>query len=249
MKAIILAGGFAKRLWPLTKDYPKPLLKVNKKAIIEHILDKIAGVDGIDRIYISSNETFEKHFRDELKHHLEKEHIDLAIEPTTHEGDKLGAIGAIHYLIKKERIDDDVLIIAGDNLFGFDINDFVHTFRKAHKPVIAFYDIKDIDKVRNTYGNVLLDDVSRVRNFVEKPAEPLSTLISTACYIFPKSALRLLDEYMESEDKRDAPGYFISWLHKKEEVIGFVFDEHWFDIGSHESLAEAREFYAELKKR
>ncbi len=166
MKAIILAGGFAKRLWPLTKDYPKPLLKVNEKAIIEHILEKIATVDGVDKIYISSNETFEKHFKDELSHHLKKEHIDLVIEPSTHEGNKLGAIGAIQYLIKKEGIDDDVLIIAGDNLFGFDIRDFVYTFQKTQKPVIAFYDIKDVDRVRNTYGNVLLDEMSKVRDFL-----------------------------------------------------------------------------------
>lgn len=243
MKAIILAGGFAKRLWPLTKNYPKPLLKVREKAIIEHILEKVSAVDGVDKIYISANQTFEPHFREELSHHLERDGIDLIIEPSTKEEDKLGAIGAINYLIKNEKIEDDLMIVAGDNLFGFDINDFVDLFRVNRKPVIAFYDIKDPDKVRHKYGNVHLDEDNIVKDFVEKPEDPFSTFVSTGCYLFPKETLNLIDEYLKSENKKDAPGFFISWLHKKQDVLGFVFDEHWFDIGSHEALAEAKKYY------
>ncbi|NOX71585.1 MAG: nucleotidyltransferase family protein, partial [Candidatus Micrarchaeota archaeon] len=192
MKAIILAGGFAKRLWPLTKNYPKPLLKVGNKAIIDHIIEKVLEVEDIERIYITTNSAFEMHFSNELNEHLSKENIDLVIEPSSSEENKLGSLGAINHIIKKEGIDDDLLVVAGDNLFGFNINDLVSYYKENGRPVIAFYDIKDMEKVRNRYGNVKLDESGKVIDFVEKPASPHSTLVSTGCYIFPKRILPLI---------------------------------------------------------
>ncbi len=243
MHAIVLAGGFAKRLWPLTKDYPKPLLKVGGKPIICYILDKIIKLGGIERIIITTNEAFERHFKEELSDYLSQDKISLFIEPTTSEENKLGSLGAINYIIKKEKIDDDLLVVAGDNLFGFDLEKFVSFFKEKEKTVIAFYDIGDIEKVRNRYGNAKLDENGKVVDFVEKPENPHSTLVSTGCYVFTRDTLPLIKEYIEGGLNKDAPGYFISWLYRKSDIMGFVFSEHWFDVGTHESLKDAREFY------
>ena len=243
-----MAGGFAKRLWPLTKEYPKPLLKIKGKPIIEYVLDKVKQVEEIDKIYITTNAKFEHHFKNELGMHFANG-VSLFVESARREEEKLGAIGALRFIIKSEKIKDDLLVIAGDNVFGFDLKEFIDYYKRFKKPVVAFYDINDIEKVRGRYGVVILDKNNRVVNFQEKPLEPKSTFVSTGCYIFPKETLKLIDTYLADMNNPDAPGHFIAWLHKIEDVYGFVFNEHWFDIGTHESLKEAIRFFERFNVR
>ncbi len=243
MKAVILAGGFAKRLWPLTKDRAKPLLEVGGKPIIQHILEKLDGLNGIDTIYVSTNEKFSGQFRDFLEGYTSGVPVRLIVEPSAKEGEKLGAIGGWKYLIEKERLDDDLLIIAGDNMFEFSLNGFLLFYRKHKSPVVAFYDMGSKDRVRHKYGIAVLSRKGKVLEFQEKTPTPKSTLVATCCYIFPKEVVRLIPEYLEDKNNPDAPGYFLIWLHTRQPVYGYVSKKRWFDIGSFEELENARKYY------
>jgi len=245
MKAIVLAGGFGKRLWPLTKDKPKPLISVGGRPIIEYILDGLAVIEDLDKVFISVNSRFEPHFRawaDGVKFSKE---IEIVPEPTTCEEDKIGAVGALSFLIRQKGIEDDLIVIAGDNLFDFDVRKFLCA-RKQGSPLVALYDMKDKDEVRRKYGVVKLDRSSVISDFKEKPDEPESTLISTGCYFFPSKAAAMIHTYLREGNNPDAPGFFISWLSRQMAVQGFVFDGscRWFDIGSIESLQKANEAYS-----
>ena len=248
MHAVLLAGGFARRLWPLTKDKPKPLLPVGGRPIIEHILERLSSVDEIEKIHISVNSRFEPHFNEWLGKFSSQKPIEIFTEPSTSEENKLGAVGALGYLFREKGIDGDVLVVAGDNLFDFDINHFLA--QHNGDPSIALYEMADIETVRNKYGVVELDGNSIIRNFQEKPDQPASSFISTGCYFFPKRAVNLLHEYLSGGNNPDAPGFFVSWLSRQVPVRGHVFnsDTTWFDIGSIESYREADRIMSERQR-
>ncbi|MBR9700087.1 nucleotidyltransferase family protein [Candidatus Woesearchaeota archaeon] len=243
MKAIILAGGYAKRLWPLTKDTPKPLLKVGDKEIITRIIEKINLDPGIDEIIISTNAKFGKKFEDYLKDPPTKKKTSLIVEPTMAEGEKLGSIGGLQYIIDHMKLDHDALIIGGDNLFEFDLKNFIDYHNKLKATTVALRDIKDRSKLKN-FGVCVLDKDKRIIEFQEKPSEPKSTYASTACYVFTNDDLKLIKRYLDEGNSPDAMGFFITWLIKKSKVYGYLFDGLWYDIGSLEGLEEARKIYA-----
>lgn len=244
MKAVILAGGFAKRLWPLTKDTPKPLLEVAGKTIIEHILAKVELIDDVDEIFISTNSKFEEQFKRFVNNYNSTKKIKLVIEPALKEGEKLGSIGGLKYLIDKENITDDLMVVGGDNLFEFDLSDIFDFYTGKNSAVIAVHDVRD-RTLAQKYGIVVINGKSRIINFEEKPSKPRSTLASTAIYLYPSRVLKLVREYLEQGNSPDKAGEFIAWLHKRENVYAFVFKEKWFDIGSFEVLDQAKQ--AKLK--
>ncbi|MBN1896563.1 MAG: nucleotidyltransferase family protein [Candidatus Aenigmarchaeota archaeon] len=247
MKAIVLAGGFAKRLWPLTKDTPKPLLHVGGKPMIDHIMEKLSAVSEIDEIYISTNSKFEPHFNRWISSSSFRKNVSIFAEESHCEEKKLGAIGALGVIFRELDINDDVIVVAGDNLFEFDINDFL---RCAHGevPKVALYDMREKDAVRNRYGVVVLNENNIIKEFHEKPEDPVSTIISTGCYFFPKGTAHKIHEYIANGKNPDAPGFFIEWLSKQTDVSGFVLSENhrWFDIGSIESYEEANRLYSNV---
>jgi len=234
MKIIILAGGYAKRLWPLTKDKSKALLKINGKCIIDYILEKVMELENPE-IIISTNERFADQFREWAK----GKNIKIVVEKSQNEEEKLGAIKGIEYVIKQCNINEDCLIIAGDNIFEFSIKDFV-SFSNSF--CIAVHDIKDYEKAKS-FGVVEIDENNKITSFVEKPEKPESTLCATACYYVPKRFLGLFTEYLRKSDKKDSPGFFIEWLSEKEDIYAFKFDSPWFDIGSYESLEKAKNYF------
>lgn len=240
MKAIILAGGYAKRLWPETLQKSKPLLDLAGEPIINHIIRKVDGLPGIEEVLVSTNRRFKKDYEEWLKKYKFTK-VRIAIEDTSREEEKLGAIGGLHHLIGKEGVKEDCLVLAGDNVVTFDLSVFIDFYRKCKSPVIAAFDIKSREKAK-LYGVLKIDGNSRVIDFREKPEKPESTLISMACYILTKQAITLLDKYVEEGNPRDNPGFFIRWLYRKMDVYTFVFDTAWFDIGDKESLQKAREF-------
>ncbi len=245
MKAIVLAGGYATRLWPMTKYLAKPLLPLKGKPIVSHIVEKVEELDDVDEIFVSTNKRFEEQFGHWLSTNGFRKRVRLVIEPTTRENEKFGAIKGIHYLLQKEGIDDDLLIIAGDNVFGADLRDVVEEMKRERKVVVAFHDIGDREKARR-FGVGILDESGHVVDFEEKPENPRTTFVSTVIYAMPKEHLSLFDEYMKTPLSKDSPGNFIQWLHRKVPVKGFVFDEHWFDIGTFESYEECLRHYNDL---
>jgi len=246
MKVIILAGGYAKRLWPLTKNKPKQLLLVGGRPIIEYIMEKLETQKEINKIIISTNEKFEENFKEWLLGYKSSKNIELIIEPTLSEKNKFGSVGALGYLIKKKSIDEELMIIGGDNLFEFALRDLINYYREKKGDVVALYDLKSIQKARS-YGVAKVDEEMRIIDFVEKPENPPSTLVSTACYVLSQEGIRGILTYLNAGENPDAIGFFIKWLIKRERVFGFVFSGKWFDIGSLESLKEADLIYSKNK--
>lgn len=240
MKTVILAGGFAKRLWPLTKETPKPLLPVAGKPIIEYVLEKVLPLRGMEKVYISINEKFKDKFTEWLEGYQEKEKVELVVEPALSEEEKFGAVAAWRYLIEKKGIEGDLMVVAGDNMFDFDLEKLMDLFEVKKAPVFALFDVEDF-KLAEKYGIVKLDTEGKVTGFEEKPENPKSTLASTAIYIFPKETLSLIQEYLDSGGSPDQPGKFLIWLYMKQDVYGLVYSGKWFDIGSFEELDKARE--------
>jgi len=236
MKVIILAGGYGKRLRPLTNYQAKPLLKVAGRPIVEYIMDRLPK-DILP--LISVNERYQESF---LKWQEEGGHsFKLVVEKTTKEEEKLGSVGGLAYLLEQEKIKESITVIAGDNLFDFDLGAFMHSY--SGNPVIATYDVGDKEKIKGKYGNIVINDKNEIVDFLEKPEEPLSTLASTGCYIFPENTSSLLDEFMtgRSKKERDAMGNFCIWLvkEKKLTVEAFTFSGLWFDIGGREAYIQA----------
>jgi len=245
MNCIILAAGYALRMYPLTKDKPKPLLPVAGKPILDHILAKVSDLD-VARISIVSNATFYPNFQlwhQNLQSDL-KNKITILNDGTTSNENRKGAIGDLHFALSSMP-EDDTLVIAGDNLFSFPLTDLKKAFSATNSPTIAVRDLYDKSKVAGKFGVVALDKKNKIIEFQEKPKEPKSTLASTALYILPKDSIADLNQFVFEIDKPDNLGNFISWLSAKRSVYGFVFDAPWHDIGSleeYESLQDLKEF-------
>jgi len=236
MDAVVLAGGYATRLWPITKHRPKMFLPVGDKAVIDRVFTDLEDDDRIDAVYVSTNERFAGEFEEYLAG-SPFEKPELSVEETRAEDEKLGVIGALDQLIDREGVSEDLLVIAGDNLLSFDASEFVDFFYERKTPTIAAYDVGSYDRA-SSYGVVELDG-EQVVDFQEKPANPKSTLVSIACYAFSASDLNLIGEYLVGDNNPDEPGWFIQWLHDCETVRAFTFDGAWFDIGTPESYLDA----------
>jgi glucose-1-phosphate thymidylyltransferase len=245
MKAVVLAGGFGRRLLPLTKDTPKPLLPVAGRPIIEHIMEKLSVIEGLDRIYISVNGRFESNFRKWADSFNAGKEVEIFAEKSMREEDKMGAVGALGHLLREKGIDDDILVVAGDNIFEFEISKFISE-RVDGIPAVALYDMVDKEKVSGKYGVVKIDEKNVITEFHEKPKYPASAIISTGCYFIPKGAVGMIHKYLEKGHNADAPGFFISWLSRQMSVQGFVFDSgsRWFDIGSIETYNDANRIFS-----
>lgn len=241
MKALILAAGYAKRLWPMTKNKPKPLLEVKGKPIIEHIISHFKEIPEIDEVLVVTNDKFALTFEQWA------ESIDIGLpikiinDMTLSNDDRKGAIGDMKYAIDEEKIDDDLMVIAGDNLFEYKLSDFYKFFKEKNASVVACKDMGSKEEVKEKFGVVELDSDKKIIGFEEKPKHPKSSLASTACYIFSKDDIKEINNYIEADNPPDNAGDFIKWLANHKPVFGFSFNKNWFDIGSFESLGKARE--------
>ena len=239
MKTIILAGGYATRFYPITATRAKPLLPVAGKPIIDYLLDAFPLQD---QPIISTNRRFAQQFvawKEQSGYD-----VDILIEETRAEEEKLGTVGAISYLIKTLGLDEDLLIIGGDNIFEFSLQSFLDAYQG--NPLVALCDIGDMERVRGRYGVAVVKD-GQIAEFQEKPQAPLSTLASTACYLYPKAILPYFQEFVEgAASGKDAPGYFNAWLLKEKalRMDAFTFDMGWYDIGDRASYIEATQHYA-----
>ena len=242
MTLIILAAGYAVRLQPLTLNTSKSLLPIGGRKMIERILEKVLKVKDISSVYIITNSKFFKNFSDWLEDYQHGKKISLICDGTTSNENRLGAIKDLEFVIKEESIEGDIMVVAGDNLFEFDMNDFLGFARKKGGISIAVHDIGSLGLAKN-FGVVKIDKDNKVVDFEEKPEKPKSTLISTGIYYFPKDKVAFINEYVKMQNKLDAPGHYIGWLSKRDEVYGFAFPEDWYDIGTMESYRKADEEY------
>ncbi len=239
LKALILAAGYATRMYPLTKTIPKPLLDVRGKPMIEHILRKIEEVREVEKIYIITNEKFFSAFKKWVSSVKFKKPVEVLSDGSKSDEERLGALGDIKYAIDEKRIDEELLAVGGDNLFEFSLGNFLRAYREKGASIVAFYDLHALGEMKK-FGVALLDKQGRIIDFEEKPEKPKSTLAATCIYLFTRADLKLLGKYLSEGNSPDRSGNFIQWLHKKKPVYGFVFDSAWFDIGSFEGLEIAR---------
>lgn len=244
MKAIILAGGYAKRMWPLTLERPKPLLPVAGRPVIEYVMEKVLDIGDIGTIYITTNRRFEGAFREWLDRAGYGRDIRLVVEDTAAEEEKLGSVGAMKHIIDREGIDDDVLCVAGDNILQESLHGFLGFFRRKGTLTFGLYEMRDSTHL-SKYGITSMDGAGRIVDFEEKPERPKSNLVSTGIYAIPRGELGLIHEYMSGGNNPDTFGHFISWLHRRSPVHGFVFRGSWFDIGSLEVYREAERQFSE----
>jgi glucose-1-phosphate thymidylyltransferase len=248
MKALILAAGYATRLYPLTKKYPKPLLEVKGRPIIDYIIDKLEKVSGINEIYIVTNSKFIGKFRKWAKIVKSSKKITLVDDLTKNNPDRLGAIGDINFTIKKKKIQEDLLVVGGDNLFSGSLQGFLDASEKNTASVgIGLYRLKR-KKDASRYGVVKLDKLKRVISFEEKPKHPESGLVAMCLYYISKNYLNLINGYLQGGERKvdevDATGSYIAWLKDRVNVYGYVFSGSWFDIGDYKYLNAAREIFA-----
>lgn len=242
LDAVILCGGFATRLEPITFFVPKPLLPIKGKPILDHILASISGFS-INRVVLSTNRKFSDQFEywTANKSALGGK-IELVVEPSMHHGEKFGAVKGINYTIEKAKLGDDLIVIAGDNFYGFNLAKLVDEFKKYRKVTIAVHDVKSMDEAKR-FGVVEIKN-GKVVGFEEKPQSPKSSLISTGIYIFPKEILKMFKDYVSDGNNPDAPGYFLQWLiSNKEEIHAVVYDQDWYDIGTVDTYKQVFDKY------
>src|SRR5437763_11551338 len=199
MRALILAAGYATRLRPLTDSVPKQLLPVGGRPMVDWILDKLRETN-VEEIHLVTNARFATAF----EHWAEGTGVDVHDDGTTTNDDRLGAIGDIRFV----GLDDDLLAIAGDNLFDFSLGEFEACWRRRPgSSCVAVHDVGDRELAKK-YGIVEIDERERIRAFVEKPEQPPSTLAATATYLFAREHVRLIDPYLAEGNPHDQPGNF-----------------------------------------
>jgi len=240
MQVIIPVAGYATRLFPLTKDKPKALLDVKGKTILEHILKRIEDLPNISSISIVSNAKFFPHFDEFVKGYEAKVPVKVLNDGTTSNDDRLGQIGDIQLAIEEQGINEDLLLISGDNLFNFSLMPAYNFFKEKNAIVNALYDIKDLEAAKEL-GVMSIDSASGiVTDFEEKPAEPKSTNVSLGIYFFPKDSVKEIKAFLDKGGKPDKIGYLMAELTGKKALFGFVYEQKWFDIGVPIALEKAR---------
>ena len=234
MRAIILAAGYATRLAPLTDSLAKQLLPVGERPMMDWVCDKVEELT--DDIHVVTNARFAGDFQRWAK---ARPHVTVHDDGTSSNDDRLGAIGDVAFVLERTGVDDDLLVIAGDNLFDFALTEFGDFWRaKDAASALAVYDCHDLELATH-YGVVDVGEDDRVVGFEEKPSEPRSTLVATAAYLYHQEHVPLVERYLAEGNPPDQPGRLIAWLYPREPVYAYRFAGEWFDIGSPEQLLEA----------
>jgi glucose-1-phosphate thymidylyltransferase len=230
MRALILAAGYATRLRPLTDTIPKQLLPVAERPMVDWILDRIAETSA-EEIHLVTNARFAAEF----ERWAQDKDVRVHNDGTTSNENRLGAIGDIEFV----GLDDDLLVVAGDNLFDYSLADY-EAYWRAHPGAscVAVLDVGDPELAKK-YGIVDVDENDRIVGFVEKPEDPPTTLCATATYLYARDHVGLIPTYLDEGNARDQPGNYVAWLHKRAAVYAYRFEGEWFDIGDQEQLLEA----------
>jgi len=226
LKALVLAAGYATRLSPLTDSFPKMLLPLAERPMLDYLVDRLREVGEIEEIHLVTNARFATAFAD-----WAPDDVTVHDDGTTSNEDRLGAIGDIAFALERGGLEgEDLLVVAGDNLIGYSLADYVDFWRAKGGSAIAVHQVEDRGLL-SQYGVVELDEDDRVVGLEEKPAEPRSDLAATASYLYSGGHLALLPRYFEEGNPPDAPGNFMVWLHTREPVYGYRVSGEWHDIG------------------
>ena len=251
MNILILAAGYATRLYPLTQTKAKPLLDVAGKPMMEWVIDNLAPIEGIEKVYVVTNHKFAADFQAWAEHYNQT-HARLAFEiiddGSTSDADKLGAIGDINLCIARAGLaSSDLIVVAGDNLFSESLRDFGRFCSEKKQPVLAVHDEGSLEEAKK-YGVVSVNAGGVVTSFEEKPAEPKSTLIGIALYFYPAETVGTISTYIAAGNNPDQPGRFVQWLYPRTPVLTWKVPGTWFDVGSKETFEEANRIFAQFAR-
>ncbi len=249
MRIVILAAGYATRLHPMTLTQPKPLLAVAGKPMVDYVLDSLSPLDNISHVYVVTNNKFAGHFQrwaDERREMNDGLEFKVVNDGSTDESNKLGAIGDLQLVLKQENIADDILVVAGDNLFNRPLGAFISFCLEKNAPVLGVYDVETVEQARK-YGAVGLDKMGQIIKFEEKPENPPSTLIGIALYYYPKAVLPMIHQYVDEGNNADQPGRLVQWMYPKTPFYAWTVPGIWYDIGSKETLEEANRIFSQKR--
>ena len=247
MHAIILAAGYATRLYPLTKDRPKPLLKLGDKPLIDHILVTLEELKCVDHIYVVTNAKFSSHFQqwaDETGKANRFPDFDITVvnDGTTSNETRLGAIADIQFVIDKHDLAGELLVAAGDNVYRSSFTAMLSLYREKQADVVLAYPVDDLAKLRRS-GIMELDADQRLVGFEEKPEQPKSNYVAPAFYMYKSDTLPLFKRYLEQGNNPDAPGNFTGWLYQQKPVYAHILREPYYDIGTLEAYQRVNDIF------
>jgi glucose-1-phosphate thymidylyltransferase len=246
MNALILAAGYATRLYPLTLKKAKPLLAVGGKPIVQWVVENLTSIPDLETVYIVTNNKFAADFQTWSEEYQRKHpefRFKVLNDGSTTDEDKLGAIGDINFVVTRENLtQSSLLVVAGDNLFTESLANFV-TCAKGTDATVAVYDVSDLEAIKK-YGNITVDADGIITRFEEKPQRPQGTLAAIAIYYYSPAVLSLLTTYLAAGNNPDQPGRFVQWLYTRKPVKTYQITGQWLDIGSKETLEKADEILA-----
>ena len=234
MKAIILAAGYATRMYPLTLTQPKALLPLGGRPIVDYIVDQINTLPDVNEIILVTNHKFSIQFEAWAKTVKSDIPIFLLNDGSINEDDRLGAIGDIDFTLKVKNIDEDVVVIAGDNFMTYPLLEQYQLFKNKQADVICAHKIADLGLLTK-FAVAVLDDDNKVLSLIEKPSVPPSDIAIFATYFYQADTLPLLTQYIQEGQNPDAPGYFPQWLHKKKDIYAYIMNGECHDIGTIEA--------------
>ncbi len=240
MKCLILAAGYATRLYPLTENFPKPLLEVKGKTILDWLIDDIDSVNMVDEYIVISNHKFAHHFNNWADE--KKTKITVVDDGTSSNETRLGAVKDIQYAIDSLDIDDDMLVIAGDNLLDFSLTEFIKYAKRKETSCIMRYYEADPEKLKKC-GVVTIDANDKITDMEEKPAKPKSNWCCPPFYYYTKADAKLVKLGIESGCGVDAPGSYIAWLCTQTTVHAMEMPGKRYDIGNLESYQKVCDEY------
>ena len=245
MKCLILAAGYATRLYPLTENFPKPLLKVQDKPILDWLLEDIDGAGIVDQYAVITNHKFAKHFQEWASVHSLP--ITVLDDGTETNENRLGAVRDIQFAIDALALNEDLLVIAGDNLLNFSLQGFIRYAQEKKTTCIMRYWEPDMNKLHKT-GVAEVDESDRVTGMEEKPANPKSNWCIPPFYIYKAADVPLVKKGIESNCGVDAPGSFIAWLCTQTTVHAYEMPGRRFEIGNLESYHLAQKTYKGIEQ-
>lgn len=237
---MVLAAGYATRLRPLTDEVAKPLLPLAGRPMLDYLYEKIASVEEVDEVHVVTNSRFAADFLAWAERGVRSVPVTVHDDGTSSNEDRLGAIGDVRFVLERAGLEgEDLLVVAGDNLFEFDLGEFVSFWRsKEDGSAIGVHDVGDLELMRH-YAMVELTGDDRITLMVEKPEKPTSTLAGIAVYLFRADDAALVPTYLDDGNSPDQPGRFVVWLYPRVPVYGYRFPGDWLDIGDREQLLDA----------
>ena len=240
MKCLILAAGYATRLYPLTENFPKPLLEVKGKPILDYLISDLETTGYINEYIVISNHKYINNFINWQKMHKEK--ITILDDGSISNEERLGALKDIKYALDKLDIKEDVLIIAGDNLLDFSLKDFLSYARKINSSCVMYYEMDDINKLKKT-GVLEIDRNNLVIGMEEKPENPKSHYSCPPFYYYLNKDLRMINDACKDKNNIDAPGSFVKYLYNKTKIYAYKMPGNRYDIGTLESYQKINKIY------